>query len=429
MQVTPLSASAGWVYGCLLDEVGMAEFVYYNFDGTTGLVLNGKAATTSCAPFSPTEYSEFAGADDDREAALEVVLTEQLEAIRLESRSTENHSMSARVAVETAMLGHRDVFAASEETLQCAVRLRLTASQPHQVSSVWYAQQLPVLQGFETRFTFQITDQSRRCFEVKDQNFGLHEYRSCAVHGGDGFAFVLHSHQDRTAALAAQGSNMGFTGLQNSLAIEFDTWYNDGGSGDDVFYDHVAIYSRGRSSNADAENARISAAAVHDLADGKVHVVKIRYYPELNYNYVPYFSATVNLSKFIKDVSEGRRVGTLLVFMDEGIKTDTPLLAIPINLAATLRLDSDEAFVGFTASTSSSWQKHDVLGWYYCTEPPCLDQYDTEMTFDFDYNEQSMLSTASYGNTLYPIFIYPDTVSWAKREAYFAANQKVGLVS
>ncbi|KUF86656.1 hypothetical protein AM588_10001218 [Phytophthora nicotianae] len=258
------------------------------------------------------------------------------------------------------MLGHRDAFEASEEKLRCPVRLRLTASQPHQVSSVWYAQPLPVLQGFETRFTFQITDQSRRCFEVKDQNFGLHEYRSCAVHGGDGFAFVLHSHQNRTATLAAGGSNMGFKGIQNSLAIEFDTWFNDEKAGEDVFYDHVAIYSRGQNINTDAESARISAAAVHDLADGKVHVVKIRYYPELK---------------------------------------------------------------GFTASTSSSWQKHDVLGWYYCTE------YDTEMTFDFDYNEQSMLSTASHSNTLYPIFIYPDTVSWAKRQAYFASNQKVGLVS
>ncbi|KAG3193824.1 hypothetical protein PC128_g9896 [Phytophthora cactorum] len=406
-----------------------AEFVYYDFNGTTGLVLNGKAATSSCAPFKPTDYSKYAGAADVREATLEVTLTEQLEAIRLETRDTENHTTSGRIAVETAMLGHRDVFQASEEKRRCPVRLRLTASQPHQVSSVWYAQQLPVLQGFETRFTFQITDQSRRCFEVKDQNFGLHEYQSCAVHGGDGFAFVLHSHQNRTATLAAEGSNMGFAGLQNSLAIEFDTWFNDKNAGEDVFYDHVAIYSRGQKSNTDAENARMSAAVVHDLADGKVHVVKIRYYPELKYNYMPYFSATTNLTKFIKDVSEGRRVGTLLVFMDDGIKNDKPILAIPINLAATLRLDSDEAFVGFTASTSSSWQKHDVLGWYYCTEPPCLDQYDTEMTFDFDYNEQSMYSTASHSNTLYPIFIYPDTVSWAKRQAYFAANQKVGLVS
>ncbi|KAG7396150.1 hypothetical protein PHYBOEH_002754 [Phytophthora boehmeriae] len=404
-----------------------AEFVYYDFNGTTGLVLNGKASTSSCAPLASTDYSIRAGAGDFREATTEVIVTEQSESIRLETRSTENHSTSARIAVETAMLGHRHAFEASEDKRRCPVRLRLTASQPNQVSSVWYAQQLPVLEGFETRFTFQITDQSRRCFEVKDHNFGLHEYQSCAVHGGDGFAFVLHSHENRTTTLGAQGSDMGFSGLQNSLAVEFDTWFNDESADEDVFYDHVAIYSRGQSGNAATERARLSAAAVHDLADGKVHIVKIRYYPELKYNYVPYFSATANLPKFIKDVSEGRRVGTLVVFMDEGIATDSPILAIPINLAATLRLDSDEAFVGFTASTSSSWQKHDVLGWYYCTEPPCLDQFDTVMTFNFDYNEQSMQSTASHGNSIYPIFIYPNTASWAERQTYFAANQKVGL--
>ncbi|RLN73354.1 hypothetical protein BBJ28_00011893 [Nothophytophthora sp. Chile5] len=376
-------------------------------------------------------YSTRAGADDTREASLEVVVTEQLEATRLETRETENHSTSARIAVESAMLGHRDVFEASEETLRCPVRLRLTASQPRQVSSVWYAQRLPVLRGFETRFTFQITDQTRRCFEVKDQNFGLREYQSCAVHGGDGLAFVLHSHPNLTATLGAQGSQMGFVGLQNSLAIEFDTWFNDDSTGNDVFYDHVAIYSRGQDANAATESARISAAAVHSLADGKVHAVKIRYYTELKYEYVPYFSATTNLVKFIKDVSEGRRVGTLVVFMDEGIASDTPLLAIPINLAAALRLDSDEAFVVRSERPvdRSSWQKQDVLGWYYCTKPPCLDQYGSEMTFDFDYNEQSMLSAASHGNTLYPIFIYPDAAPWAKRQAYFAANQQVGLVS
>lgn len=65
----------------------------------------------------------------------------------------------------------------------------------------------------------------------------------------------------------------------------------------------------------------------------------------MQYEYAPYFSSTTNLVKFIKDVSEGRRVGTLVVFMDDGIDADTPLLAIPINLAATVRLQADEAFV------------------------------------------------------------------------------------
>lgn len=92
---------------------------------------------------------------------------------------------------------------------------------------------------------------------------------------------MIHSHQNRTATLGVEGSSMGFAGLHNSLAITFETRLNDESAGDDVFYDHVAIYSRGQSSNTDSERAGISAAAVHDLADGKVHIVKIRYYTEL----------------------------------------------------------------------------------------------------------------------------------------------------
>jgi hypothetical protein len=283
-----------------------------------------------------------------------------------ETTGTEDPLMSPRIAVESASIGHRTAFVQSEEKQRCAVRLRLTASQPKQVASVWYADPLPVLQGFETRFTFQISDQSKRCYEVSDENFGLRHYRSCVVHGGDGFAFVLHGHDDKAATVGKPGSELGVEGIANSLAIEFDTWFNT--EKPDTFEDHVAVYSRGPQANALIDSAKLSATALHDLADGLVHVVKIRYYEELRYEYAPYFSATTNLVGFLKDISEDRRVGTLVVFMDTGIDSDEPLLAMPINLAATLRLPSDQAYVGFTASTGRAWQKHDVLGWYYCTQ-------------------------------------------------------------
>ncbi|DAZ99469.1 TPA: hypothetical protein N0F65_001654 [Lagenidium giganteum] len=428
-----------------------AEFVYYDFNGTTGLVLNGNAATTSCTALPRNAYSEKAGKDDVREASIEIVHHQLAEQVVIETSNTENHTTSGRIAVETATHGHRDNFEKSEEQ-RCAVRLRLTPSQPRQVSSVWFSESLPVVKGFETRFTFQITDQSKRCFHVKDENFGVRAHRSCMVHGGDGFAFVLHSHANKTDTVGVNDPNtrvrsqMGYEGLDNSLAIEFDTWYNT--EYPDSFYDHVGIYSRGVAANTMLDDARLSAIALHDLADGRIHVVKIRYYNEIKYEYAPYFSATAKTVDFIKDISEGRRMGTLLVFMDDGIASDTPLVAIPINLAAALRLNSDEAYVvsnenedllgdstddcgtqGFTASTGKSWQKHDILGWYYCTQPPCLDEYGDTMTFDFDYNQQSMLSTASHKHNIYPIYIYPDTTPWTRPQHYFADGQQVGIVS
>jgi len=61
--------------------------------------------------------------------------------------------------------------------------------------------------------------------------------------------------------------------------------------------------------------------------------------------YFEYFTGSEKLFDFIKDVSEGRRVGTLVIFADEDIGNDKPLFALPINIASTLRLQNDEAFV------------------------------------------------------------------------------------
>ncbi len=102
----------------------------------------------------------------------------------------------------------------------------MTPSEPNKKSSMWYSQGQEVLRGFECGFNFQITDQSRTCRNVKTADFGLHQYevyttgrrcfdclptygllisvaslQACRVHGGDGFAFVIHSHPNGTATI------------------------------------------------------------------------------------------------------------------------------------------------------------------------------------------------------------------------------------
>ena len=61
--------------------------------------------------------------------------------------------------------------------------------------------------------------------------------QSCMVHGGDGFAFVIHLDPNATATLGAGGEGMGYAGIRNSLVVEFDTWYNPAQG--DLFTDHV----------------------------------------------------------------------------------------------------------------------------------------------------------------------------------------------
>jgi len=59
-----------------------------------------------------------------------------------------------------------------------------------------------------------------------DQYFSLFHHTTCNVHGGDGFAFVIQNHPDTITAVGGVGGQMGFGGIQNSLAIAFDTWQN-----------------------------------------------------------------------------------------------------------------------------------------------------------------------------------------------------------
>lgn len=51
----------------------------------------------------------------------------------------------------------------------------------------------------------------------------------------------------------------------------------------------------------------------------------------------------VHPTLFFQDNGEGRRLGTLVVWLDDGIESDEPLLAVPINLSVLLDLPQDQA--------------------------------------------------------------------------------------
>jgi hypothetical protein len=103
----------------------------------------------------------------------------------------------------------------------------------------------------------------------------------------------------------------------------------------------------------------IAAAREHPLADGRIHSVKIRYYNHIEYDFLPYFSATQHLVQYLKDGGEGRRMGTLVVWMDDA---EEPLTAVPVNLNVALRLQEGGAFIGFTASTGRGKERDGGTG-------------------------------------------------------------------
>jgi hypothetical protein len=159
------------------------------------------------------------------------------------------------------------------------------------------------------------------------------------------------------------GEHLGYGGISNSLAVEFDTWTNvDTQQSDDVYQDHISVHYGGSSNRSTS----LGYWRPHDIADGRVHAAKVQYLPYVETRYFELMTANENLIPYLKDNGEGRGIGTLAVFVDQGIVEDRPLLALPVNLSLLLDLPDSLAYVGFTASTGRQWQKHEIERWEWC---------------------------------------------------------------
>ena len=408
---------------CVVALIPLAhsDFIYDDFETTTGLIMNGHATTSSCDPNVVLNdvyaYNARHNVSDHSNVRAEDVTYEDGGGGEVSTRSvaTNDAATTAEMLKKELAFGHKDEFVAADVG-QCAVRARLTPSEASKRGALWHATQVAAPRGFETSFKFQVTDLSRRCTTVRDPTFSTLRFKSCFVSGGDGFAFVLQNDPKGTASLGADGEHVGAKGITNALVVEFDTWYNaaapassgsaggdstvgvDSAPSHDLFEDHVSIFltrplPAGVASEAEYERntgrrLRVALAPPrrHPISDGRVHTVTIRYYEGVVPSLIGTMTAAPELLPWLVDQGEGRRVGTLAVWVDAhkgGNETATlrergaplagkkPLLAVPINLAAALPMDEGTAWAGFTASTGYAWEKHDILAWYFCEESDC----------------------------------------------------------
>lgn len=198
-----------------------------------------------------------------------------------------------------------------------------------QRGAAWFAEPLRVDQGFVTAFVFQ--------FEM---------YSWFTV--GDGMAFVIQGNDPE-----ALGVGIGYDGMPNSVAIEFDTlkedWLEDPrnnvADAPDLLGNHVSVHTRGRGPNDTHTDASLGWANLDGfyMADRAPHVALIVYEP-----------------------------GELNVFVDDFTE---PALTVGVDLAETLQLDeSSRAYVGFTASSGPETSRgprtltitgHKVLAWEF----------------------------------------------------------------
>lgn len=238
-----------------------------------------------------------------------------------------------------------------QKTSQKPGLLRLTPAQMNRAGSVWYRERQPVLRGFETEFSFQLSERSRNCKTTTVIA------ERCMPNGGDGLAFVVQ--YDTASALGTASSSLGYGGIANSLAVEFDTWFNVEKS--DVYENHVSIQTKGLEPNESHHRSKIAiTTSIPLLQDGNIHTVRIRYESQL----LPFhtkdekFFAGPNSVTWLKSGA-----GVMLVYIDDLTR---PALVAPINLKDILALPADgRAFVGFTAATGNAYQNHDIMTWSF----------------------------------------------------------------
>lgn len=206
-------------------------------------------------------------------------------------------------------------------TAEAGSALRITPAAPSQSGAGYSTTAIALGAGatFSTTFQFRITD-------------------SGGIAPADGFTFVLSK---ATAGLGGLGGGLGYAGVPDSVAIEFDTFDNaePGGS------NHVAVAMNGVLSNAASANpygqvfCHFDSAGAFDhqragcMSNGDIWTVFINY------------------------------DGALLdVTVQDGAAAPVAVISdFAIDISALL--GTTTAFVGFTSGTGSGFGNHDILNW------------------------------------------------------------------
>ncbi|MEU4427658.1 L-type lectin-domain containing protein [Actinoplanes sp. NPDC024001] len=181
--------------------------------------------------------------------------------------------------------------------------IRLTNGSFKEAGSAWSTQQVDLTESFETSFKAY-----------------LHHGKP----GADGIAFLAQGAGPR--ALGGWGGGLGYRGIRNSVAVEFDTYQNT----PDPSSNHLAVVLGG---NPDHHSA--AAEASMPLL-GKPFQARVRY-----------DAAGHNLKVYVRSLSAGA--------------TENLLLNQTVDLAKGA--GTENGWIGFTAATGEVTSRQDVYDW------------------------------------------------------------------
>ena len=196
---------------------------------------------------------------------------------------------------------------------QSGNKLRLTPAAGGQSGSVFRTNTIALAANasFSTFFSFEILK------------------RGGLAGGADGLTFTV-----QTAAnnVGGGGGGLGYAGINNSMAVEFDTFNNGevGGS------NHVSIDKNGNVSSPVASTGLL----IPDFDNGNT------WYAWVDYN--------------------GVTQGVEVRWSQTAVRPSLSMLGATMDFPSIL--GNNNVFVGFTAGTGAGWGEHNILSWNFADE-------------------------------------------------------------
>lgn len=274
----------------------------------------------------------------------------------------------------------------------CSNKLRLNGPYVAQTGYAFHQESQNLNAGFTTKFQFQINDRAMKCRHILNSLFDTFFYDHCYEKGADGFALVFTGSESHKSSgpsasgfVGQPGKQLGYGGMENSLAIEFDTWWNEDFEKNVGMSPHISIHTRGNLPNSADHSYSLASMPVPRLGNSLVKTVIVKYTPGnftldmVNEDVIDnertsvlspghLYSSAYN-TKFFQYQAE---LGVLEVFFDD---LEVPIMSIPIDLKNIVNTTDGKAYVGFTSGTAEHFQTHDILQWHFCEGSDCGDKY------------------------------------------------------
>ena len=227
--------------------------------------------------------------------------------------------------------------------------LRLTHAQISRAGSAFSSKKIAASR-FSSFFQFRITSPGG----AYDR-----EWES----GADGIVFVV---QSVSSSIGGVGNGIGYSGISNSVGIEFDTWCNSY----DPNSNHLGINIHGN--------------VYHNAG-----------YP--TWNILPHFDDGNRWYAWVDYDGTSIEVRT----NQTGIRPAAPTLSAQLDIEAIV--GGPDAYIGFTSGTGSAYSHHDILSWEYREEfdpiSPCEDYSASFVRMDASEYPNSATLTARIGNS------------------------------